>query len=146
MRHHGCKFWERFAITDEKLWTVDGYFNPQNDRVRATCKEDVESVERDKFPGKRMVWLGMSARAVTPLVHFKGNVNGTVYREKVLQKVMVEDVLKRKKSKGVPIHKRKMFAKNSDMIFEQDFAQPHCTNENQKFMEGNCPTHTPTLW
>ena len=93
-----------------------------------------------------MVWLGMSARAVTPLVHFKGNVNGTVYREKVLQKVMVEDVLKRKKSKGVPIHKRKMFAKNSDMIFEQDFAQPHCTNENQKFMEENFPAHTPTLW
>ena len=114
-------------ISDEKIWTVDGYFNPQNDRVRARCKEDVESVERDKFPGKRMVWLGMSARALTPLVHFKGSVNGTVYREKVLKKVVLEDVLERKKNKQEPIHKRKMFKRNKDMIFEQDFAQPHST-------------------
>ena len=88
MRHKDIKFWERFISSDEKIWTVDGYFNPQNDRVRAKCKEDVESVERDKFPGKRMVWLGMSASALTPLVHFKGNVNGAVYQKKVLQKVM----------------------------------------------------------
>ena len=55
MRHKGVKFWERFLISDEKIWTVDGYFNPQNDRVRAKCKEDVESAERDNFPGKRTV-------------------------------------------------------------------------------------------
>ena len=146
MRHKDVKFWERFAITDEKIWTVDGYFNPQNDRVRAKCKEDVESVERDKFPGKRMVWLGMSARALTPLVHFKGSVNGSVYQEKVLKKVILHDVLQRKKTKGLPIHKRKMFTKNSDMIFEQDFAQPHSTNANQQFMEEHFPAHTPTLW
>ena len=42
MRHKNEKFWERFLITDEKIWTVDGYFNPQNDRVRAKCKENVE--------------------------------------------------------------------------------------------------------
>ena len=78
---------------------MDGYFNPQNDRVRAKCKEDVESVERDKFPGKRMVWLGMTARGLTPLVHFKGNVNGKVYQDKVLKKIMLEDVMQRKKLK-----------------------------------------------
>ena len=146
MRNHGVEYWENYLITDEKIWTVDGYFNPQNDRVRARCKEDVEAVERDKFPGKRMVWLGMSARALTGLVHFKGSVNGTVYREKVLKKVVLEDVLQRKKSKGEPIHKRKMFKRNVDMIFEQDFAQPHSTNVNQEFMEENFPAHTPTLW
>ena len=47
MRHKDVKFWERFLISDEKIWTVDGYFNPQNDRVRAKRKEDVESVDRD---------------------------------------------------------------------------------------------------
>ena len=88
----------------------------------------------------------MSARALTPLVHFKGNVNGKDYQEKVLKKVVLEDVLKRKKSVGLPIHERKMFQKNADMIFEQDFAQPHCTNANQAFMEKNFPAHTPTLW
>ena len=54
--------------------------------------------------------------------------------------------MQRKKSSGVAIHKRKMFQKNGDMIFEQDFAQPHCTNANQEFMEKNFPAHTPTLW
>ena len=93
-----------------------------------------------------MVWLGMSARALTPLVHFKGSVNGSVYQEKVLKKVILHDVLQRKKTKGLPIHKRKMFTKNSDMIFEQDFAQPHSTNANQQFMEEHFPAHTPTLW
>ena len=82
MRHKNVKFWERLLITDEKIWTVDGYFNPQNDRVRAKCKEDVESVERDKFPGKRMVWLGMNVRGLTPLVHFKGSVNGAFIKRK----------------------------------------------------------------
>ena len=88
-----------------------------------------------------MVWLGMSARALTPLVHFKGSVNGTVYREKVLKKVVLEDVLERKKNKQEPIHKRKMF-----MIFEQDFAQPHSTHANQEFIDEHFPAHTPTLW
>ena len=88
-----------------------------------------------------MVWLGMSALALTGLVHFNGSVNGTVYREKVV----LEDVLKRKKTKGEPIHKRKMFKRHQDMILEQDFAQPHSTNANQEFMENNFPAHTPTL-
>ena len=48
--------------------------------------------------------------------------------------------------KKLPINKRKLFKKNSDMIFEQDFAQPHSTNANQEFMEKNFPKHTPTLW
>ena len=67
-------------------------------------------------------------------------------QEKVLKKVILDDVLQRKKTKGLPIHKRKMFTKNSDMIFEQDFAQPHSTNANQQFMEEHFPAHTPTLW
>ena len=59
MRQKGIKIWERFIISDEKIWTVDGYFNPQGDRVRAKLKENVESVERDKFTGKRIVWLAI---------------------------------------------------------------------------------------
>ena len=46
----------------------------------------------------------------------------------------------------MPVHKRKLFKKNSDMIYEQDFAQPHCTNANQEFMDKHFPAHTPTLW
>ena len=107
MRHHNVKYWKNYLISDENIWTVDCYFNPQNDRVKARCQEDVESVERDEFPGKRMVWLGMSTHVLTPLVHFRESVNGTVYREKVLKKVVLEDVLQRKEARGEPIHKRK---------------------------------------
>ena len=39
-----------------------------------------------------------------------------------------------------------MFKRNQDMIFEQEFAQPHSTNADQEFMEENFPVHTPTLW
>ena len=74
MRFKPVSFWERFFVSDEKIWTVDGYFNPQNDRVRAKKKADVEAVERDKFPGKRMVWLGHSALGTSPLVHFNGKL------------------------------------------------------------------------
>ena len=66
MRHKNVKFWERFLITDEKIWTVDGYFNQQNDRVRAKCKKDVE----------------VSVRDLTPLLHFKGSVNGAFIKRK----------------------------------------------------------------
>ena len=93
-----------------------------------------------------MIWIGMTARGLTPLVHFKGNVNGKVYQDKLLKKVVLEDVMQRKKSNGVAIHKRNMLQKNGDMIFEQDFAQPHSTNPNQAFMEENFPAHTPTVW
>ena len=120
------------------------YFMPSTDNFH--FQKSIR-IFKNKFPGKRMVWLGMSARGLTPLVYFKGSVNGSVYCEKVLDKVIVGDILQRKKTKGLPIHKRKMFPKNSDtgMIFEQDFAQPHSTNENQEFMEEHFPAHTPTL-
>ena len=73
-------------------------------------------------------------------------MNGTVYERKVLQKIGRRCSETEKKTNGVPTHKRKMVEKNSDMIFEQDFAQPHCTNANQMFMEEHFPAHTPTLW
>ena len=60
--------------------------------------------ERDKFPGKRMVWLGHSELGTTKLVTLKGNMNGQVYQDKVLRKAVLEDVLQRKKSKGMQIN------------------------------------------
>ena len=81
-----------------------------------------------------------------PIGSFQRKREWGVYKEKVLKKVIVDDVLQRKKSLCLPIHKRKLFAKNSDMIFEQDFAQAHSTNECQNFMEEHFPAHTPTLW
>ena len=91
-----------------------------------------------------MVWLGMSAKGLTPLVWFTSNVNGTVYREKILDNIVVRDVMERDDEEA-PINKRKLFENSKDFIFEQDFSTPHSTNANQTFMEENFPRHTPTL-
>ena len=144
-------------ITDEKLWDTEGYDNPQNDQVRARCRENVPPKQKRKFPGRRMSWLGMSCRGLTPLVWFKGSVNGTVYRERILNKVVKNDVLvkifvanlilyfEKRKGFSLPINKRKLFKSNARMVFEQDFASPHGTNANHEFMAENFPNHTPTL-
>ena len=87
------EFWEDFLITDEKKWDTEGYDNAQNDQVRAKCVQNVPAKEKKKFPASRMSCLGMSCRGLTPLVWFRGNVNGTVYREKILKKIVVDDVL-----------------------------------------------------
>ena len=138
------KDWEKFLITDEKLWTTNGMINPQNDRVRAKSSDEVPALDMEKFPGKRMTWLGMSARGLTKLYWVKGTVNGASYREKILKNQIVKDVLRRKK-KSSNITKTKLFVRNPEMIFEQDFARPHSTNANQRYMEENFPNHTPTL-
>ena len=143
-RHASPEFWENFLITDETIWTTNGMVNPQNDRVRARDPNTVESREVEKFPGSRMVWLGMSARGTTPLHWFKGNVNGETYRMKILKKIVLEDVLQREDD-DAPINRRKLFERNDDMVFEQDFATPHSTNVNEDFMSTNFPQHTPTL-
>ena len=75
----------------------------------------------------------MSARGLTPLVWFKQNVNGTVYREKILDKIVLRDVMKRDDDEA-PLNRRKLFQDSKDFIFEQDFATPHSTNVNQAFM------------
>ena len=124
-----CGILEVILITDEKRWCVNGYFNSQNDRVRVRSKADVPAKSEDKFPASRMVWLGMSARGLTPLVWFKTKVNGTVYREKILDNIVVCDVMERDDEEA-PINKRKLFENSKDFIFEQDFATPHSTNVN----------------
>jgi len=144
MRHLTVEEWEKFLISDEKIWTVNGLINPQNDRTRARSSSEVSPRELEKFCGQRMCWLGMSARGLTPLVWIKGNLNGEIYQDKILRKIVLEDVMQRGDENG-PINRRKLFEDNDSFIFEQDFASCHSTNVNEDFMEQNFPAHTPTL-
>ena len=57
-RFHSPTWWEQLLITDEKIWTVNGMLNKQNDRVRAFCKEGVAPRDQDKFSGSRMACWG----------------------------------------------------------------------------------------
>jgi len=138
------EYWEDYLITDEKTWCTNGMLNSQNDRIWAECAEDVPPLDMDKFPGKRMIWLGMSARGLTKPHWMKGKVNGDYYHEHILKKRVLNDVLKRK-GRSPNITETKLFKSNARMIFEQDFAKPHSTNKNQAFMEKHFPNHTPTL-
>ena len=86
------KSWENYLVTDEKVWTVDGYFNPQNDRVRARKNRMSKLLNGTSFQGNE--WSGSGrVPGYHFLVHFNGNVNGKTYQEKVLKKVVLENVL-----------------------------------------------------
>ena len=138
------EWWENVLSTDEKLWTVNGMINPQNSRVRAKSTEEVPPLNMDKFPGKRMSWCGVSAKGHTGIKWLTGTIDGAKYQNAVLQKVIVDDVLKRK-GFDKPIDERKLFDSNARMIFEDDFAPCHKTNANQIFKEENFPAFTPVL-
>ena len=43
------EFWEDWMTSDEKIWTVNGSINPQNDVIRAHPGEDVPVWEQEKF-------------------------------------------------------------------------------------------------
>ena len=49
------EYWDDYLFTDEKIWQLDGYDNPQNDGVRETSSKNVEPKEKSKFPDQRMV-------------------------------------------------------------------------------------------
>jgi transposase len=138
------QFWDDVMSTDEKIWTVNGSLNVQNDRVRAQSSEEVDPYDLDKFPAQRMSWLGISSKGHTGIKWMRGKVNGEYYRKNILKKVIVDDVLKRK-GVGKKINRRKMFSSNKRMVFVQDWATPHSTNVNEKFMEKHFPNHSPTL-
>ena len=91
-----------------------------------------------------MSWIGVSAKGHTGIKWLTGKINGKKYQEEILKKSMKDDVLQRK-GFDLAIHKRKLFDSNARMIFEDDFAPPHITNENQKFKEKHFPRFTPVL-
>ena len=61
-------------------------------------------------------------------------------------KPKIQYAIQQSKCKELPTHQQKIFKRNGDMVFEQDFAQTNSTNANQEFTEQNIPAHPPTLW
>ena len=49
-------YWEKKYYTDEKIFRVDGYDNPQNDGVRETSAKNVEPKENQNI--QHNVWFG----------------------------------------------------------------------------------------
>ena len=59
---------------DEKIFDLDGMYNSQNQRIWASSRDEADEKggikEKQKFPQKVMLWLGVCSKGVTPLVIF----------------------------------------------------------------------------
>ncbi|CAF2134317.1 unnamed protein product [Rotaria magnacalcarata] len=77
------------SFFDEKIFDLNGMYNTQNDRVWTINREEADKnggvKQRQKFPERVMVWLGVCSRGVTLLVILdEGTVNHQRYIDEVL--------------------------------------------------------------
>ena len=84
MKKKNLSWFERLIVIDSKIFTVDGGYNPQNQRYYCYSPEEVpiHSVEKGKMGIH--VYGGMSARGLLKLIFIKGRVTSERYREEVL--------------------------------------------------------------
>ncbi|CAF1934896.1 unnamed protein product [Rotaria magnacalcarata] len=73
----------------KKIFDLNGMYNTQNDRVWTINREEADKnggvKQRQKFPERVMVWLGVCSRGVTLLVILdEGTVNHQRYIDEVL--------------------------------------------------------------
>lgn len=118
---------KNILFSDEKLFDLDGVYNRQNDRIWAPTRADADSrggiFERNKFPQKVMVWLGVCHKGTTQVVILEGSVNHQSYIKNVL-----------------PVALRcgnKFFGPN--WTFQQDGARAHTHELSQKFCRDRIP-------
>ena len=104
---------EKLFFSDEKIFTLEAKFNPQNDRVLAQHSEDVPedmlTVYRRQKPASVMVWAAVSKTWKSPLIFVKqgAKVNTNVY---------IDDIL------APALRDMKEHFKNEDFTIQQDGA------------------------
>ena len=119
----------RILFSDEKIFDLDGMYNSQNQRIWASSRDEADEKggikEKQKFPQKVMVWLGVCSKGVTPLVIFdRETVDHVVYIQKVLPVALKCG--------------NKTFGKH--WTFQQDGANPHIHHPTQKWCQDNFPS------
>lgn len=81
----------QILFSDEKLFTIQESYNPQNDRIWSAEKPSAADrvVERQMKPKGVMVWMGVGYDAKAPLIFISTGVkiNTDVYRKEVLEPV-----------------------------------------------------------
>ena len=122
---------EIMVFSDEKKWTIEEKFNPQNHRIWATSIE--EAMDDDKYcvtkgqsPAYVMVWAAISNKGKVGLVFLKN--------EKLTGKKYVRNVL----SKHLKPLCNDLLA-GCQWTFQQDGAPPHKANTTQRWLEKNVP-------
>jgi hypothetical protein len=116
------------VFSDEKLFSVDGVWNRQNERIWAISREAANQKGGlrgvSKFPGKIMVWLGACVNGVSKVVFLE---SGTVNQEKYINEVL-------------PVARK--FGNThfgNDWWFQQDGARAHTAAASQNWCKDNLP-------
>ncbi len=73
-KNWSLEYCEKLLITDSKVFTVDGGYNPQNQRYYCWNSEDVPVHYFDKSKKGVHVYGGMSARGLTKLIFMKEHI------------------------------------------------------------------------
>ena len=125
----GHNFRKEDTMRRRKIVHLDGMYNSQNQRIWASSRDEADEKggikEKQKFPQKVMVWLGVCSKGVTPLVIFDlETVDHVVYIQKVLPVALK--------------YGNKTFGKH--WTFQQDGANPHIHHLTQKWCQDNFPS------
>ena len=116
------------VYSDEKMFTFEAQFNPQNDKVLARHSEDIPEdmliIYRRQKPASIMVWAAVSKIWKSPLIFVKKctKVNTNAY---------IDDIL------TPALHEMKKHFKNKEFIFQQDSAPSHTSNRSQEWCQVN---------
>ena len=144
-RKKPATFWDNWYFTDEKIFRVDGYDNPQNDGVRETSSKHVEPKQKSKYPAHRMVHMGMSSKGTGKLriIPAGETMDGPYYLKKILKKD-VPDILSRTED-GDRIDEKVLFDDPDNCFYEHDYAPPHATRVADQYLSQNVPSHNSLL-
>ena len=79
--------WLKVIFIDESNFELNSRPNHQNDKIWAHSPTEVPNHERNKFPGKLMVWRGLFANGITKphVVPNQTSINAWLYSRIFLQ-------------------------------------------------------------
>ena len=129
--------WSKVIFSDESPFELDASPNSQNDRIWAHSPAEVPNHERNKFPGKLMVWGGMSSKGLTKLhvVRNQTSVTAEYYHGVILENFLLP-VYTRTRSTG-KIDERKMVDSMCNSIFMQDNASCHTAKSTTAWLQSH---------
>lgn len=131
LKQRFAKFAHReILFSDEKPFTIEQSYNPQNDRIWATEAPGASAiVTRSQKAASVMAWAGVTATGKTPLIFIESGVkiNQEVYRKTILENVVLPWT-------------KNHFGK-AKWTFQQDSAPSHRAKATQEW----CKTHFPHL-
>ena len=122
-------------FTDEKIFTIERYFNIQNDCVLAPRLQAADLGGRSKsciaHPQSVMVFVGITADGRTDLffVPLKAKVNTALYAEEILESSVKPWA--------------ESFFGNKKWTFQQNGAPAHTSKKSQEWCRANFPDFIP---